>query len=198
MRILFGWVRSLYDWVLHKSEHRCAPVFLSTVAFTESWVFPIPPDIMLIPMCLGARGRSFWFATLCTLSSVLGGILGYYIGAFLYQTVGIHIIEFYHLEATFERLKELFANYGVWFVIVAGWTPIPYKVFTIASGAVSMAFAPFVIASILSRGARFYLVSGLVYWLGPKAEQFIDRHFNVLTIIFAILLIGFMVAVKYI
>ena len=195
---MFSIVRSMYDWVLEKSTHRFAAWFLSLIAFLESSIFPIPPDVMLIPMCLGAPKKSFWFATICTVSSVLGGILGYYIGMFFYEAIGQDIISFYQLEPAFLKIQFYFKEYGVWFLLLAGITPIPYKVFAIGAGVFQMVFLPFVLTSIVGRGFRFFLVSLLIYWIGPPVRTWIDRYFNWLMILFGILFIGSFILLKYI
>jgi len=155
---MFSIPRRLYDWVLEKSAHRFAAWFLGLVAFMESSFFPIPPDVMLIPMCVGARRKSFRYALICTMSSVVGGVIGYLIGKFFFETIGHEIIAFYQLEAAFSKMNVYFEEYGAWFIFIAGFTPIPYKVFSIGAGVFQMALLPFVLASIVGRGGRFFIV----------------------------------------
>ncbi len=189
--------RRLYDWVLHWADtpHAAAALFL--LSFAESSFFPIPPDVLLIALVLGARSRWWRLATLCTLGSVAGGIAGYAIGAFLMDAVGNRIIQFYHAEQHYERVKTLYHQYDYWIVFLAAFTPIPYKVFTIASGALGMNLLGFSIVSLVGRGARFFLVAMLLYRFGPSMKRFIDRYFDWLSLLFAVLLIGGFVILSY-
>ncbi len=188
--------RNLYNWTLKKSSSKRAPWFLSVIAFAESSFFPIPPDIVLIPMVLAKKTKAFLFATICTLSSVIGGIFGYFIGLLLFNSVGVILINFYHLETAVEEFKNYYNLYGAWIVIIAGFTPFPFKVITIASGLFQLNFAIFLLCSLVSRGARFYIVSSLLYFYGKKIKLFIDKYFNILTILFFILLIGGILIIK--
>ena len=190
--------RKLYNWTLKKSSHKNAPWFLSIISFAESSFFPIPPDIILIPMVIAKRTKAFIFATICTLSSVFGGILGYLIGYLLFNSIGIFLVNFYHLEDAVGQFKAYYAQYGAWVVIIAGFTPFPFKVITIASGLFQLNLIIFIFCSFISRGARFYLVSTILYFLGEKFEVFIDKYFNYLTILFFILLIGSILLIKVI
>lgn len=174
---LFG---RLYDTALRWSSHRHAPRYLGVLSFTESSFFPIPPDVMLAPMVLARPERTWWLATLTTVTSVLGGVFGYFIGALLFSEIGRPLIELYHAEAAFERVQQWFADYGVWVVLLAGFSPIPYKLFTITSGMLSMALAPFVLASCLGRGARFFLVAALLYWGGARFERFLRQRIDLI------------------
>jgi len=170
----------LYDWTLNLSRHRQAPWWLGVLSFAESSFFPIPPDVMLAPMALARRSRAFWFALITTVASVLGGVAGYFIGAWFFEPLAQPLIDFYHAGEKFEAMKVWFQDKGIWVVLLAGFTPIPYKIFTIAAGALSMAFAPFVLASIVGRGARFFLVAALVYFGGPKFEQGLRRYIDII------------------
>jgi membrane protein YqaA with SNARE-associated domain len=191
-------IRKTYDWVLNKSDHPHAPRFLALISFIESSVFPIPPDVLLIPMCLGSRQKSWGYALIATTASVLGGALGYLIGYSFYEAIGLKVIEFYHLQTAFEQLQGYFQVYGIWFVIVAGFTPIPYKVFSIGAGVFQMAFWPFCLASVIGRGARFFLLSALIFWIGPQVKDLIDKYFNIAVMLFSVLLIGSFLLLKYI
>jgi membrane protein YqaA with SNARE-associated domain len=194
-----GWHlhRRLYDWVLSWAEtpHGAAALFL--LAFAESSFFPIPPDVLLIALVLGARRRWWWLATNCTVASVLGAVLGYIIGMFLMEAVGVRIIAFYHAEEYYRQVEEWYQRYDYWIVFAAALTPIPYKVFTIASGAFHMSLAPFLCVSVVGRGARFFLVSGLLYMFGPPIKRFIDRYFDLLALLFVVLLVGGFLVIKY-
>lgn len=185
--------RRLYDWTLFMARHRHATVALSVVAFVESSVFPIPPDVMLIPMTLSHRERAWYNAFICTVFSVLGGIAGYAIGYFLFDSIGMPVIEFYNIQQEFAHFQALFDKWGFWFLLICGFTPLPYKVATIASGAMGLAFPGFVLISLLSRGARFFLVAGLLWRYGPKIQHFIDRYFNLLTLIICLVIIAIVV-----
>lgn len=168
----------LYDRVIRWSRHRHAPRYLALLSFTESSFFPIPPDVMLAPMVLARREKAWYFAGLTTIASVVGGLLGYVIGWVLFDQVGQPIIELYEAEQKFETVKDWFDQYGVWVVFVAGFSPIPYKLFTVTSGLMAMALAPFLLASAVGRGARFFLVAGLIHWGGEPFAAFIEKRVN--------------------
>lgn len=189
-------LRRLYDWVLHWAETPYGTSALFILAFAESSFFPIPPDVLLITLSLAANKRAFRYATVCTTGSVLGGTFGFFLG---YQFWGLAkgIIFHYINQGGFEMVRGYFQQYEAWAVGIAGFTPIPYKVFTISAGFFRVDFSIFVLASILSRGARFFLVSGLIYFFGPPIRAFIDRYFNILTIIFVILLIIGFIFIRY-
>ena len=188
--------RNLYEWTLAKSSHKKAPYFLSIISFSESSFFPIPPDIILIPMVLAKKTKAFFYALICTVSSVVGGILGYCIGLFLFNSVGLFLINLYHLDSDVNEFKNYYNIYGAWIVIIAGFTPLPFKVITIASGLFQMNLIIFVVCSFLSRGLRFYLVAGLLYFYGKSIKNFIDKYFNILTILFLLLFLGSFLLIK--
>lgn len=191
-----GMHRRLYDWVLHWADTPYGAWALFILAFTESSFFPIPPDVLLIALVLGSSTRWIAFALNCTLASVLGGLLGYYIGASLMDVVGLRIIAFYHAEEYFKQVTDWYARYDYWIVFISAFTPIPYKVFTIASGAFGMNIPGFVLVSAVGRGARFFIVSWLLYYFGPPIKRFIDRYFNLLCILLVLLIIGGFAAIK--
>jgi membrane protein YqaA with SNARE-associated domain len=191
------YLRKLYDWVLHWADTRYALPALFLLAFAESSFFPVPPDVLLITLALGIPKKSFRYAFICTAGSVLGGILGYIIGLALIDTLGMPILRFYGALDKYEYIQELYMQYDAWAVGLAGFTPIPYKVFTIAAGAFKIDFPVFVMASIAGRAGRFFLVSALIYFFGAQIKTFIDRYFNFLTIIFFVLLVLGFFAVKY-
>ena len=164
----------LYDWVMQKSAHPKAPVYLSGLSFAESSFFPIPPDVMLMPMSLARPEKAFYFAWLTTLFSVLGGILGYLIGYYAIEAI-MPTIESMGYLPKLEMAQSFFDEYGVWVVFIAGFSPIPYKVFTISAGMSAMALLPFIIASAIGRGARFFLVAGLMKFGGKKIEPMIRK-----------------------
>ncbi len=177
--------------------HRHALWVLAVVAFAESSVFPIPPDILIIPMVLAARGQAWRIAAVATLASVLGGLLGYAIGAGLYDSLGRPILEFYGQIGRFEAFQDKYNEWGAWIVAGAGLTPFPYKVITIASGVTGLDLGVFTTASALSRGARFALEVGLLWWLGPPIRVFIERNLPILTIVFFVLLFGGFIVIRY-
>lgn len=169
---------SMYDKVLTWSRHRHAPRFLASLSFAESSFFPIPPDVMLAPMSLAKPEKAWFYAMLTTVASTVGGMFGYLIGVFAFDMVEPLIREAGYWEA-YTRAGEWFATWGFWAVFLAGFSPIPYKVFTISAGVIGMSFFPFVLASAIGRGSRFFMVAGLMRWGGPKMEQtlrvYIDR-----------------------
>ena len=174
MRV-FGW---LYDRALHWSRHAYAPRYLFGLAFAESSFFPVPPDVMLVPMVLARRERAWHLATLTTIASVLGGLFGYLIGMYLFTQVGERVVEFYHAGEAFNEIRSWFGIYGIWIILVAGFTPIPYKLFTITAGILSMSLIPFFFFSIVGRGARFFLVAALIYWGGETLERVIRKYID--------------------
>jgi membrane protein YqaA with SNARE-associated domain len=193
---MFGWLRGLYAWVLHWAQTPYGSPALFLNAFAASSFFPIPPDPLLIALCLSLPQNAFKYAFICSLGSVLGGGLGYLIGAQFMKVIGERIIRFYKVERHFERVKKLYSKNAFWAVFVAGLTPIPYKVFTIAAGACNIKLSTFFLASVISRSARFFLVAGLISLYGEEIKVFIDEYFNLLTIIFAVLLIAGFFAIK--
>ena len=189
-------LRSLYDRTMRLAARRDAVWFLAAVAFVESSVFPVPPDVMLIPMVLAARGGAWRFAAVCTVASVLGGLAGYAVGLTLFETAGRPILELYGHADRFAEFTLRYNEYGAWIVFAAGVTPFPYKVITIASGAAQLDLATFTMASALARGTRFFLVAALLYWIGPPVRSFIERRLGLMFTIFCVLLIGGFVLVR--
>jgi len=177
-------LRRLYDWTMAIAGSRHAMLGLAFVAFVESSVFPIPPDVLLIPMVLAARERAWRIALTCTLSSVIGGLFGYMIGFFLFESLGRPLLEFYGYMTQFTRFEQGYNDWGGWIVAIAGLTPFPYKVITIASGVTHLDLSTFTYASVLSRGARFFMVAALLWHFGPPVRAFIERHLAGLTIAF--------------
>ena len=199
-------VRKLYDWVLHWSGTKYATVALFLLAFAESSFFPIPPDALLIAMVLGSTKKAFRFATICLVGSVSGALLGYAIGHFLWWTpsnefTGIANFFFSNIPSftheAFYNIQKLYFEYDFWIIFTAGFTPLPYKLITISSGAFNINILMFIIASVISRGARFFLVAALIWKFGPQIKLFIDKYFNWLAIVFTVLLIGGFFAIKY-
>jgi len=171
--------RRLYDAVLRGAKHRHARWYLAALSFAESSFFPIPPDVMLAPMVLAQRTKAWRLAAITTVASVLGGVLGYFIGVFAIGSVQPWLEAIGHWQ-DYLAVQEWFAEWGFWAILLAGFSPIPYKVFTIAAGASAMLLLPFVLASALGRGARFFLVAGLVRWAGPVFEQRMLKYIDVM------------------
>jgi membrane protein YqaA with SNARE-associated domain len=190
-------LRSLYERTLAAAAHRHATWWLAVVSFIESSIFPIPPDVMLIPMVLADRTRWIRIATVCTLASVAGGVAGYAIGLFLFDVIGQALLDFYGYGAKFAAFGDMYNEWGAWIVFGAGVTPFPYKVITIASGVTQLDLLVFVIASVLARGLRFFIVCGLLWKFGPTIRGFLEKHLGPLTVLFFVLLIGGFVALKY-
>jgi len=191
-------LKPLYDWTMAKARGPRAEWALAVVSFAESSFFPIPPDVMLVPMVLANRERAFRLAGICTIASVLGGLLGYAIGYFLYETVGRWVLELYHYEEAYERFRLAFEEWGLWIILIKGLTPIPYKLVTIASGSVAFNLAVFMAASLVTRAARFYLVAALLWRFGPPIRDFIERRLQLVMWAFLIALVGGFVAVKFV
>ena len=190
-------LRWTYDWIMGLASRRDSIWVLAAVAFIESSVFPIPPDILLIPMVLAARDRAWRLAAVCTIASVLGGILGYVIGMFLYQSAGLPLLELYGYADKFDEFSSRYNEWGAWIVFVAGLTPFPYKVITIASGVTELNLIVFTVASVLARGLRFFIVAALLWWLGPPVREIIEKRLGLVTIIFCVLLLGGFIVAKY-
>jgi len=176
---------------------RHALLALALVAFVESSVFPIPPDVLIIPMVLANRKKAWMIALICTVASVLGGILGYGIGAYLFEAVGQPVLDLYQYSDKFAEFQATYNEWGAWAVFIAGITPFPYKVITILSGVSALDPTVFVISSILARGIRFFLVAGLLWYFGDPIRQFIEKRLGLLFTLFCILLVGGFVAVKW-
>ena len=187
-------IRRLYDWSLGLAAHRHAQWYPAGVSFAESSFFPVPPDIMLIPMVIADRAKAFRHALICTLASVVGGIAGYAIGALFFDLIAEPVLSFYGYGDKFEHFTDLYRQWGIWIVVAGGFTPIPYKVITIASGVASLNPLVFIAASFASRGARFFLIATLLYWFGPPIKSFIEKYLPWLALLaFLLLVAGFVV-----
>ncbi|MBL4598444.1 MAG: DedA family protein [Rhizobiaceae bacterium] len=191
-------LRKLYDWVFKLAEHKRATWALAGFSFVESSFFPIPPDVLLIPMVLAKKHRWMFYAAICTVASILGAFLGYYIGAVLYESIGQPILAFYGKENAFDSIAAWYNKWGGWGVLFAAITPFPYKVLTIFSGATGLNFATFVIVSIVGRGLRFFIVAGLLYKVGDPIREFIEKRLGLMFTIGMVLLVGGFAAVKFI
>ncbi len=190
-------LRGLYDWTMRMAAHRWAQVWLFVVSFIESSFFPIPPDVMIVPMVLAEKAKAFRIAFICTIGSVLGALLGYAIGALLFETVGRPMLEFYGYGVAFTDFTQRYNEWGAWIVAAAALTPFPFKVITIASGATGLDLTVFIIASALARGLRFYLEAALLWRFGPPIRDFIEGNLKLVTTAFFCLLLGGFVAIKF-
>ncbi len=191
-------LRRLYDRLVVLSNHPSAIWVLAAVSFAESSFFPIPPDVMLIPMILANRSKAWLFAGVCSIASVVGGFFGYAIGYFLFETAGKWVIDFYGLQAGFNNFQNQFNEWGLWVILIKGLTPIPYKLVTIASGAAHFDLFTFGIASLITRGGRFFLVAGLLYVVGDPIRHFVEKHLTLVTTGFLLIIVGGFVAFAYI
>ena len=201
-----SWLKNLYNWVLEWSDSKWGAFALFLLAFTEASFFPIPPDVLLIALCLGLRTKAFKFALICSIGSALGAVFGYSIGYFLWWNAEgdfsvianffIDIIPGFSSELFYD-IKQKYDEWNFWIIFVSGFTPIPFKVFTVSAGAFNINFNLFLLASIISRSARFILIGGLIWKFGEPIKDFIDRYFNILAILFTILLIGSFFIIKY-
>jgi len=191
-------LRRLYEWVLHWAETPYGSWALFLLALAESSFFPVPPDVLLIALAISIPARSFRYALICSTGSLIGGVIGYVIGYQFMDLIGLHIVDFYGFTQQYTEVGNLYNRYNAWAVGIAGFTPIPYKIFTISAGAFKINFIIFFIASAISRSARFFLVGWLIYRFGPSIRLFIDRYFNVLAVFFVLLLVGGFILVKYV
>ncbi|MDR0353746.1 MAG: DedA family protein [Opitutaceae bacterium] len=192
-------VKRLYQWVLHWADTRYGVPALCLIAFAESSFFPIPPDVLLIALCMGAPRRAFKFVVHCSVFSVLGGVLGYYIGFALYEEVGRRIIELFHYQEAYAYVGGLYGQNAFWAILTAGFTPLPYKVFTIAAGVFheQVGLGTLIGASALGRTGRFLLVGAAIYFFGPPVKRLLDRYLELFCVVFMVLLIGSFFLVKW-
>lgn len=184
-----GWLRSLYHWTLLQAEKPRALGLLFAVSFAESSFFPIPPDTLLAPIVLARRAWWWLAATICTFGSVLGGIFGYLIGKFAFNALGMPLLAFLGKEDSLQAFEQTLNAYGWQLIFLAGFTPVPYKVFTIASGAFDVALMVFIVASVISRGSRFFLVAGIISILGPIAKPLIEKYFGWFTLLVGLVIV---------
>ena len=190
-------MQRLYDWTISLAESKHALWALAIVAFVESSVFPIPPDVLMIPMIIATPKRAFLIAGIALVASVLGGMLGYFIGWGAFETIGKPVLEFYGKDAYFEEFSTKYNEWGAWAVLIAGVTPFPYKVITILSGVTGLNFWIFMIASVVARGFRFFLVAALLWKFGAPIRDFIEKRLGLMFTLLMILLLGGFAAVKF-
>jgi membrane protein YqaA with SNARE-associated domain len=192
------WVRGLYDWTMRWADSPQSMLALFLIAVAESSVFPIPPDVLMIAMVAANPHHWLRAATLCTAGSVIGAVIGYYIGSAFMITIGQPIVDFYQAQEAWDSVVELYRGpWGIWFLAAAAFTPIPYKVATIAAGATGMPFWPFVFVSILGRGGRFFIVSAILRIFGPTVRALIEKHFDLAAFLFLVLLLGGFLILRY-
>ena len=189
-------LRRLYDWTLSLAARPSAPYALGTVSFSESSFFPVPPDVMLVPMALARPDRAWLYAAVCTATSVAGGMLGYLIGALLYDSVGAWLFRVYGLTEGAEAFRASYAQHGHWIILLKGLTPIPYKLVTITSGFASYDFFWFVVLSLVTRGGRFFVLAALLGRFGPFIRDILDRHFYKVAAAFIVAIVGGFVAFR--
>lgn len=183
-------LRKMYDKTLELSAHPKAVWYLALVCFIESSFFPIPPYVMIMPMVLANRQKAWFYAAVATISSVLGGLLGYFIGYFFFQSIALPLLEIYSYQDEFAHIQAIYDEYGAWIVLLSGVSPLPYKVITIMSGLAQMNLVVFIACSIVIRALRFFVFAGLLWKFGEPMKGFIDKHFNMLTILFFVLCLG--------
>ncbi|MGZ8396309.1 MAG: YqaA family protein [Rhodoplanes sp.] len=191
-------LRKLYNWCIQAAGKPYATWILGAVSFTESSFFPLPPDTMLVPMALARPDKAYHYAAVCTVASVLGGLLGYAIGAYLYESVGLWLISLYGYGDKVETFREAYARWGSWIILIKGATPIPYKIVTITSGFAGYNFFMFVLLSMITRGARFYLTAFLLSRYGPQAREAIEKRLGFWFSVFLIALIGGIIVAVYV
>ena len=187
----------LYKWTLNFSRSKYALLALATIALIESSIFPIPPDVLLIPMVLAFRERAWIIAIVCTLMSVFGGVFGYGIGYYAYDYIGKPLLEFYHSVEKFHEFQNTYNEWGAWAVFFAGITPFPYKVITILSGATGLNLVVFIISSVLARGIRFFIIAALLWKYGDAIRSFIEKRLGILFLLFVVFLLGGFIVLKY-
>jgi membrane protein YqaA with SNARE-associated domain len=189
-------LRRLYDWCIAAAGKPHASWIMGVVSFVESSFFPVPPDVMLIPLSLARPDRAYFYATVCTVTSVAGGVLGYIIGAYLYDSVGLWLMQLYGYGDKIEAFRQAYAEWGAWIIVLKGMTPIPYKIVTIASGFAAYPILPFILLSFIARGMRFYLVAFLLHRYGPRAREIIEKRLGFWTTVGAlVVIVGFVIAV---
>ncbi len=195
-----GWIRRLYDWVLGWADTRHGVTALAVLSFAESSFFPIPPDVLLVALCLGNRAKWLRFALVCSVASILGGLVGYGIGWGFWQSLDQYFFAYVpgFSPEKFEAVKGIYEDWNFWIVFVAAFTPLPYKVITITAGVMAINLPMFFIATVVGRSARFFLVSALLARYGEPVRDFIDRKFNLVTIAFAVLLVGGFVVLEFV
>lgn len=191
-------IRRLYDWMMRMAEGPRALWGLGAISFAESSFFPIPPDVIVVPMVLARREQAWLIATICTLASVAGGIFGYAIGYYMMESLGAWLIELYGMQSKAHDFQANYAEWGLWVILIKGLTPIPYKLVTIVSGAANYALLPFIVASVITRGARFFLIAALLRRYGEPIRAFIEQRLTLVTTTFVVFLVGGFMVLKFV
>ncbi len=192
-------LRKLYDWIIAYSSKPSAPWALALVAFAESSVFPVPPDVLQVPMTLARPDKAWRYALIATIASVLGGLVGYAIGALLYDSVGKFLIDLYGYGQKVDQFRAAYAHYGHWVILLKGLTPIPFKLVTITSGFANYSLFWFIVLSVITRGARFFLLAALLQYFGPSAREFIEKRLGLVTLgLLAVVVLGLVAAAYFI
>ncbi len=192
-----GWLRSLYNTIMVWLESPYGIYILFLIAFVESSFFPIPPDVFLIALCIALPKRSFFYAAICSVGSVFGGAFGYALGFWAMESVGMRVVEFYGMAEKYELVQHLYQQWDVLAIFAAGFTPLPYKLFTITAGGFHLNFITFILVSILARSARFFIVAFLFFTWGAPVKKYIDKYFNLFSVAFLVLLVAGFVVVTY-
>jgi len=191
-------LRPLYDWIVTRSRTPQALWIMAAISFAESSFFPLPPDLMLVPMGVANRQRVWFYALVCTIASVLGGLLGYAIGALLFDSLGQWLVNLYGLNHTMETFRAWYQGNGHWAILLKGLTPIPYKIVTITSCLAGYSLFWFTVLSIITRGGRFFLLAALIYFFGEPIREFIEKRLSLVTTVFVVLLVAGFIAIKYV
>lgn len=191
-------LRSLYNRIQQASARKDAVWWMSAVSFAESSFFPLPPDVMLVPMCLSQPKKLWFYTNVCAIASLIGGLFGYAVGFYLFESVGRLIIDFYNAQDSFQRFQDMFAEFGPWFLILKGVTPIPYKLLTITAGFAHLDLTVFILCSIVARFSRFYMIAILLHFYGPQVQQIIERRLMLVTTILVVIVIGGLLSFKFV
>ncbi|CAK0750933.1 Cytochrome B [Azospirillaceae bacterium] len=189
-------LRPLYNWLVERAKRPDAVWWMCAVSFAESSFFPLPPDVLLVPMSLKARERMWWYSTLCSIASVIGGFFGYAVGYYLFESIGRPVIDFYQAQDSFAHFQEMFQVYGPWFLILKGVTPIPYKLLAIAAGFANLDFTVFLLCSLVARFSRYYIITALLWYYGPEVEAFIEKRLMLVTGGLLVIIIGGILSFK--
>ncbi|WP_353859047.1 YqaA family protein [Azospirillum formosense] len=191
-------LKPLYNRILKLSARKDAVWWMSAVSFAESSFFPLPPDIMLVPMCLAEPKKLWRYTNICALASLIGGLFGYAVGFYLFESVGRLIIDFYNAQESFQRFQDMFAEFGPWFLILKGITPIPYKLLTITAGFAHLDLTVFILCSIVARFSRFYMIAILLHFYGPQVRDIIEKRLMLVTTVLLVIIIGGLLSFKFV
>lgn len=189
-------LRPLYNWILRRAARKDAVWWMAGVSFAESSFFPLPPDVMLVPMCLAQPKKLWWYVNVCAFASLIGGAFGYAVGYYLFESVGRLIIDLYNAQESFTRFQEMFSLYGPWFLILKGVTPIPYKLLTITAGFAKLDFTIFMLCSVVARFSRFYMIAILLHFYGPQVQEIIEKRLMLVTTVLLVIVIGGLLSFK--